>query len=1146
MNRLNQYFQFFILISLLAFLLLAIKTNTIAESPIFYPYVGSGQDVISSSTQASMLSSQIENVEMIGQIGGPTLAVFVQLNYAYIGVGPRLVIIDMANPANPIVKGKTEPLPGIVQDIYLSGSYAYVASGHGGLRVVNVSNPANPYQVGGIDSSGFASGVVVASNYAYVADGRDGLRVVDISNPTNPQEVGGLDTPGSAAGVDVAGSYAYVADLNRGLRVINIATPSEPTEVGSLDAVGSAKDVAVKNNYAYVADESQGLRVINISNPANPQEVGSVDTPRALGVEVTDRYAYVADHDSGLLLIDISSPTNPQIVAELGRRGISSTVAVAGGYAYLATDYRGLRVINIANAANPQEVGVYDPLGPTQGVTMAGNFAYLADGRAGLGVVDISNPANPQEVAQLNTTGESWQVAVVGGVAYLADGSNGLRVIDISTPDNPTAVGEFNPSGYEYTKGVAVASGMAYVADLSFGLRVLDISNPANPQQVGTLSMSGGAQSVTVAGNYAYLANGSGGLWVVNISSPTNPIQVGLLDTAGIAYSVAVAGNHAYVADSTALRVINISNPTNPQEVGALQIAGTAQGVTIAQNYAYVADGSGWLRVVNISTPTNPIEVDGFDTPGEAFGVAVAGGYTYMADGSGGLLILRYIPSNLTPTPIPTATATPTPQVVQDSYEPDDTCAEARAISTDGVVQPHTFHTARDVDWISFSATSDNEYIIEALTSLHSEADVVLELYDRCDAVPNDGQNNSFSPDVRLRFNAPTSNTYYIKLTNTDLETGGPNVTYDLSVRELANNANPGALILVAGRLRDSDSLQDNIHDVTHQVYKLFAAHGYSDDRIYYLSTEDRGNQYVVDALPNQANLQAAITQWAVGKVGSEQALTLYLMDHGGIDRFYLNGSSETINPDQLDNWLGELEAAVPGVRINVIVEACHSGSFIDLNKSISRQGRVIITSTGAFPLAYSSQKGAVFSDAFVGALNRGMTVYGAFVDARQAAITAHSDQTAWLDDNGDGLYTAADGNEAQRRGFAYSGTFSKELWPPYIAQAEIDMITDSEGMISADVRDDRGVDHVWAIIYPPSYTPPDTNEEVLPEETLESINLLDNDGDGIYTARHRNFDEPGTYRIVLYADDEDNLQARPREMRTGDGLLYLPITIRR
>jgi hypothetical protein len=32
--------------------------------------------------------------------------------------------------------------------------------------------------------------------YAYVADGSEGLRVIDVSNPSSPREVGFYDTPG--------------------------------------------------------------------------------------------------------------------------------------------------------------------------------------------------------------------------------------------------------------------------------------------------------------------------------------------------------------------------------------------------------------------------------------------------------------------------------------------------------------------------------------------------------------------------------------------------------------------------------------------------------------------------------------------------------------------------------------------------------------------------------------------------------------------------------------------------------------------------------------------------------------------------------------------------------------------------------------
>jgi len=105
--------------------------------------------------------------------------------------------------------------------------------------------------------------VAVVGGYAYVADGR-GLRVVDISDPTNPAEVGFYDTPGYAYDVAVAGGYAYVAD-GRGLRVVDVSDPSNPTEVGFYDTPGSAADVAVAGGYAYVADWNGGLLILRFT-----------------------------------------------------------------------------------------------------------------------------------------------------------------------------------------------------------------------------------------------------------------------------------------------------------------------------------------------------------------------------------------------------------------------------------------------------------------------------------------------------------------------------------------------------------------------------------------------------------------------------------------------------------------------------------------------------------------------------------------------------------------------------------------------------------------------------------------------------------------------------------------------------------------
>jgi len=69
---------------------------------------------------------------------------------------------------------------------------------------------------------GLVWGVAVAGSYAYVVNPEpSGLRVIDVSTPSAPVEVGFYDTPGTAFGVAVAGAYVYVGDTRGGLLVLS-------------------------------------------------------------------------------------------------------------------------------------------------------------------------------------------------------------------------------------------------------------------------------------------------------------------------------------------------------------------------------------------------------------------------------------------------------------------------------------------------------------------------------------------------------------------------------------------------------------------------------------------------------------------------------------------------------------------------------------------------------------------------------------------------------------------------------------------------------------------------------------------------------------------------------------------------------------
>jgi hypothetical protein len=93
----------------------------------------------------------------------------------------------------------------------------------------------------GFHTLGRVNGVAVVGTLAYVADGFSGLRVIDVSDPALPVELGFLDTPDNAFGITVVGTLAYVADDSSGLRVIDsiVRVPEPGALLLGLTALGA-------------------------------------------------------------------------------------------------------------------------------------------------------------------------------------------------------------------------------------------------------------------------------------------------------------------------------------------------------------------------------------------------------------------------------------------------------------------------------------------------------------------------------------------------------------------------------------------------------------------------------------------------------------------------------------------------------------------------------------------------------------------------------------------------------------------------------------------------------------------------------------------------------------------------------------------
>ncbi|MEM7127101.1 MAG: right-handed parallel beta-helix repeat-containing protein [Chloroflexota bacterium] len=505
------------------------------------------------------------------------------------------------------------------------------------------------------------------------------------------------------------------------------------------------------------------------------------------------------------------------------------------------------------------------------------------------------------------------------------------------------------------------------------------------------------------------------------------------------------------------------------------------------------------------------------------------------------------LPPGFEPPPIATP---PSTLSTADTYEENNICANATALEPNGALQEHSFHADGDVDWVRFNALAGQSYRIEVQTRANSTADVTLEVYGECDGAVTDEFSETFTPGVRLDLDAIVDGPLYLRLANSRADIFGEDAVYAVSVSPIVaaqSQEAQGAIILMEGRLKIPDRLQPNIANVIREAYDLFKSRGYSDDNIQYLSVDPTAKG--VDDVATAANLQDAITEWASTRVGIGQPLTIYIMDHGNIDRIYVDEPiGERVAPDQVHEWLNILEREQPNVKATIVIEACHSGSFIDGPKSVSKPGRIVISSTNVQNVAYASADGAQFSDRFLDSLQVGYGLASSFWDARNAVKQLYKIQDPWIDTNGNGIPNEqADLEQGTDDHNPGTGNQLPDFWAPYIVSAEgPDRIVDGRGTIRAEVRDNKAVRRVWGVVYAPSYRAPTDVEELIPEDVPTFDFVLH--GNDIYGTEYTNFTEEGTYRVAIFAEDNDGLKARlwVLEIPTGAGppqnSVFLPL----
>lgn len=575
---------------------------------------------------------------------------------AFVGTGGVVMTVDISNPAAPTPVSDAIRTRGAVQGLAFDPATdrLFLAGGDEGLEIWDVQSPAAPQRLGSVRLTYFgvdvpANAVVVADDFAYVSASFGYVHVIDVSDPANPADIGFNGQGGNPSGeLFLANGLLYVGGPFFSSFTIK---PDGTLQLAATNPYTSAGSPFAAGNYAY-GTQNGDLLIFDATQSTLPV-LGFYSLANARDVWVTGNTAYVADATGGIRVLDVSNHASP---VEIGADASVGTtkIEISGGRLY-GTGSALFRALDISVPASPTETGSLESESLAYDVDVAGSHAYVADSNRGFYVLDVSDPADPVRVGQADTPGVALDVDVEGDYAYVACQFAGLAVFDVQDPTAPVEVGSV-ATPY-YARGVFVQGATAYVADLSGGLRVIDVSNPAAPAEIGSAGPATSSH-VFVQGDVAYVTNGSSGLGVVDVSNPAAPVAHATVATADYANGVFVQGDRAYVADfAGGLRILDLASPLSPVEIGSWAPPGVLAGaVIVSGSTAYVMDAGDGLRVVDVTNPASPTELDFYDTPGDAFQVFGSGSDLFVADGRTGVQIVRFG----TPTAAPLAEASPT------------------------------------------------------------------------------------------------------------------------------------------------------------------------------------------------------------------------------------------------------------------------------------------------------------------------------------------------------------------------------------------------------------------------------------------------------------------------------------------------------
>ncbi|MBI5546909.1 MAG: IPT/TIG domain-containing protein, partial [Deltaproteobacteria bacterium] len=260
-----------------------------------------------------------------------------------------LLIADLSEPtAVRTISRVTFPGHGGSYRLAKAGSTVYVAAGEAGTRLVDVTLPANPIELGSLASLGKSMDVATSGDVLFVADS-SGVKVYRLGETSLPLAVGQRSLTSGATALALHGAYllATTGEPSGASMVVMDARQGDLPVIGSIPLAGPGRHIAVEGQRAFVSLGRLGqVDIVELADPAAPAPAGTLRVTDPVGgtsvsaeqTLVVADVAYVAAGRGKVQRFAVPVGAPPRKLEPAAVFGDAESLAFLGHYLVVATE----------------------------------------------------------------------------------------------------------------------------------------------------------------------------------------------------------------------------------------------------------------------------------------------------------------------------------------------------------------------------------------------------------------------------------------------------------------------------------------------------------------------------------------------------------------------------------------------------------------------------------------------------------------------------------------------------------------------------------------------------------------------------------------------------------------------------------------